>query len=328
VVALKTYSHLAGGRRMPSDYQLVTTQLLYHPTRGLEVEVPLGAWYRRHLTGSPLRCSDWERFEDPRATTYASYTALQSRQESHVEGVLRSIEARDYDRQLPPAALALWARALAPLRFACHGLQMIAAYLGQMAPSGRVAVAALFQAADETRRLERLALRLAQLRRAATDLARVGDDSRALWQHDPAWQPLRRLVERLLVAWDWGEALVALNVCAKPLLDELAVVELPAAARAAGDYLCEELTFSLGEDCRWHRAWTEALLAVALADAPANREVLARWTAAWMPAVDEAAAGLAGLLGERGPTALAAARQRAAAFRVRVGAEPPEGERS
>src|SRR5262249_5125729 len=105
VPALKTYSHLAGRRRMPIEYQLVTTQLLYHPARGLEVEVPLGAWYRRHLAGSPLRCSDWEQFEDPRATTYASYTALQSRQESHVEGVLRSIDSRDYDRQLPAGAL-------------------------------------------------------------------------------------------------------------------------------------------------------------------------------------------------------------------------------
>src|SRR3954468_16302015 len=190
--ALKTYSHLAQGRRMPSEYELVTSRLLYYPERGFEVAVPLGDWYRRHQQGSPLQAPDWEAFEDPRHTTYTRYVTLQAQQEAHVEGILGSIEAQGYDGALSPAALELLARAVAPLRFAFHGLQMAAAYVGQMAPAGRITVASLLQAADEMRRLQRVAYRLGQLRRVEAGFARVDEESRALWQGDASWQPLRR----------------------------------------------------------------------------------------------------------------------------------------
>jgi toluene monooxygenase system protein E len=196
-------------------------------------------------------------------------------------------------------------RAVAPLRFAFHGLQMIAAYVAQMAPGGRVVVAALLQAADEMRRVQCVAYRLGQLRRGQPAFAGVDEESRALWQRHPGWQPLRRLIERLLVTYDWGEALVALNVCAKPVLDEVTMVELPAAARDRGDYLLGEIFFSLAADCRWHRAWTSALLAVAVADRPENAAAVERWSAAWKPAVDEAAAGLRALFAGDGPHAAA-----------------------
>ena len=80
-----------------------------------------------------------------------------------------------YDRQLAARmASRRWARALSPLRFLCHGLQMVAAYVGQMAPSGRIAVAALFQCGDEIRRIQRFAYRLAQLARRRPDSAATG----------------------------------------------------------------------------------------------------------------------------------------------------------
>jgi hypothetical protein len=214
---------------------------------------------------------------------------------------------------------------VAPLRFAFHGLQMLAAYVGQMAPSGRIAIASLLQAADEVRRLQRVAYRLAQLRRVDAAFARVDEESRALWQNDPAWQPLRRTIERMLVTYDWGEALVALNVCAKPLLDELLMVELPLLARREGDYLLGEIFFSLAQDCAWQRSWTAALIEMAVADRPQNQEVLRRWTATWMP---EARQAVAALSSELGPAALAEAERRAAAFRDGLGLpdEPPAPE--
>jgi toluene monooxygenase system protein E len=315
---LRTYSHLASKRRVPSEYELVTSRLLYHPQRGFEVAVPLADWYRRFQQGSPLRCSDWEAFEDPRQTTYASYVALQSKQEAHVDGILASIDARGYDTGLPEPALAFLAEAVAPLRFAFHGLQMLAAYVGQMAPSGRIAVAALFQAADEMRRLQRVAYRLGQLRVAHGRFARVAEDSRTRWQEEAAWQPLRRLIERLLLVYDWGEALVALNLCAKPLLDELIMVSVPGAARPLGDYLLSEIYFSLAEDCRWHRAWTSALVGLALRDSPPNRTPINAWIDAWLPPVREAAAAFSRLLGKTGDDALATAEARASELRALV----------
>ena len=163
------------------------------------------------------------------ARTTTKYTRLQHAKESFCEGVSAVDEPR-YDAALSDEARALLACALPPLRFALHGIQQIAAYVGQMAPEGRVTIAALLQGADELRRIQRIAYRMAQLRRLDPTL---GDDSRARFEREDAWQPLRRALEALLVTWDWAEAFVALNLCLKPVVDELFMVDLPALAKAA-----------------------------------------------------------------------------------------------
>jgi toluene monooxygenase system protein E len=268
---------------------VVTSKLLYYPGRGFEVATPVAQWYQRHQIDSPLRCSDWECFADPRRTTYARYTALQRDKETFVERLLATIAGTDYDRLLPRPWLSIVARVVAPLRYPCHALQMLAAYVAQMAPSGRITVAAMFQAADEMRRVHRLAYRLRMLQHSHAGL---GDDSRQLWQADPLWQPLRETTERLLCTYDWGECFTALCLVLKPMLDDLWMVHLARLARRHGDDVLERLFASLDEDCRWHRAWSQALVATALADTPANREVMEQWIAVWRPRALEAAGAL------------------------------------
>jgi toluene monooxygenase system protein E len=280
---LKTFSHLAGERRLPSEYQIGSSRLHWYPVRGFEVATPLGAWYQQHQ--SLLRASDWERFADPRATTYASYTRLQAQQETFVDGLFQSIEDQGYDARLEAAAVLLFDRLLAPLRFPLHGLQLLAAYVGQMAPAGRITIAAAFQAADEVRRIQRIAYRLALLQRTH---AEAGRRARQDWQSEPLWQPLRKLIEELLVVWDWGECFAALNLSLKPRFEELFVVRLARAAREQGDPLLAELLDSLGRDGRWHREWAAALVQAAVADRAENQALLRQWTGAWDARVAEA----------------------------------------
>jgi toluene monooxygenase system protein E len=313
VTGLKTYSHLAGSRRTPSEYEIVTSRLHHHVDRGFEVNVPMAAWYERHVGGSRWQAPDWERFADPRETTYTKYTRLQQAKEAYVDGLLNSIEQSGHDGNLSTEARALLERTLPPLRFAVHGLQMLAAYVGQMAPSGRITIVAALQAADEMRRIQRFAYRMAQLRRVEPAF---GAQARAAFQSEACWQPLRRVVESLLVTYDWAESLVALNVCLKPALDELFMIELAAAARERGDFVLGQLLASLDEDCQWHRRWTAALVGVALAARPENRAALADWTQAWVPKVSAAIAALAPLLDEAGAGEIAPRIERhAAAFR-------------
>ena len=75
----KTYTRLAAGRRVPLEYELVSTDLHYnHPMRfELPAANPVVAWYYRYREGSALRARDWEQFSDPRRTTYRAYTVLQ-----------------------------------------------------------------------------------------------------------------------------------------------------------------------------------------------------------------------------------------------------------
>jgi hypothetical protein len=291
--AQKTYWHLQHLGRRPTDYEIASSNLLYHPARGFEVAVSVADWYARHQQGSPLRCGDWERFQDPRETTYALYAELQQRKEVFVDGLLAAIDGTEYDARLSPAWVALLARVIAPLRYPVHGLQMVAAYVGSMAPSGRIAIASLFQAADEIRRVQRLAYRMRQLRETHPGF---GDDSAARWRADPAWQPLREVVEKLLVTYDWGEAFVALNLVLKPAVDALFMVELSRRARSAGDDVLANVLRSLDEDCAWHRAWSQALAGVALADDARNRGVVQGWSERWEPAVAHAVDALQPIL--------------------------------
>src|SRR5690242_21229668 len=98
----KTYTRLAAGRRVPPEYELVSTDLHYnHPMR---FELPAAnavvAWHYRYREGCALRARDWERFSDPRRTTYRAYTVLQDGREDVVDGLLREVDDTGYDRNL------------------------------------------------------------------------------------------------------------------------------------------------------------------------------------------------------------------------------------
>ena len=85
---MKTYWHLAAARKKPTDYEIATSRLLYYVERGFEVTTPIASWYARHQQGSPLACSDWDGFRDPRETTYTKYTELQAAKEKFVDAIL------------------------------------------------------------------------------------------------------------------------------------------------------------------------------------------------------------------------------------------------
>ena len=293
--ARTTYWHLEGRGAPPSDYEVVTSRLLYYPGRGFEVSTPLSGWYAEHQRGSLLRCPDGDAFRDPRETTYASYVARMCAQEARVDALLAEADRAGYDRKLSRPWLKLLSRVLSPVRYPLHGLQRLACYVGHMAPSGRVVVAGALQAADEIRRIQHIAYRTRQLEEVEPGFA---SDAARSWQHEPAWQPLRELIERMLVTYDWGEALVALNLVLKPMFDDWLMGRLGRAARAADDSVLAGVLAALHEDCAWHRAWAEALVTTLVSQAPENLTVVSRWLEAWRPRARAALAPLEALIGE------------------------------
>jgi toluene monooxygenase system protein E len=286
----KTFWHLLPQRRMPSEYDIVTSKLLLNTGEGFtgrrfELDVPLQDWYARYQQGSPFTCSSWEKFRDPRETTYTKYTELQMEKEIFVDGILEEIEATGYDRELSPQWRETLELLVAPFRYPGHALMMVAAYVGQMAPGGRIAIAAALQAADEERRVERLAYRIRQIQIAFPGFAA---DSKSLWEREPRWQPLREYVERLLVAYDWGESFVALNLVLKPMIDELFMKHASDLALGRNDHLLGQVFYSLNEDCQWHRAWSTSLVRTAIEDSPSNVSVIKAWIDKWRPLATQA----------------------------------------
>lgn len=297
----KTYWHLLPQKRMPSEYEIVTSKLLFYTGEGFtgkrfEIDVPLKDWYRRYQEESPLTCSSWEKFYDPRETTYTKYTELQRNKEVFVDGILEEIDLMGYDAHLRPAWLHMLSRVVAPFRYPGHGLQMVASYIGQMAPSGRITIAAALQSADEMRRIQRVAYRVRQLQQVYPGF---GDDSKALWQSDPLWQPLRQAVEQLLVTYDWTESFAALNLVLKPLMDELFMKCLSDMALREKDHLLGQIFYSLNEDCQWHRQWSQALVRMVTEDNASNRDILQRWVDHWYRLAAAALAPFAQLFDEK-----------------------------
>lgn len=281
----KTYWHLLQQRRMPTEYEIVTSKLLCYTGEGFtgkrfELDVPLRDWYKRFQQESPLICSSWEKFRDPRETTYTKYTEIQRDKEIFVDGILEEIDSSGYHGRLSPRWLRVLSRVVAPLRYPGHGLQMVASYIGQMAPGGRIVITATLQAGDEMRRVQRIAYQVRQLQRIYLGFA---SDSKERWQSDPLWQPLRMAIEKLLICYDWAESFVALNLVLKPMVDDLFMNHLSDLALREGDHLLGQVFYSLNEDCLWHRQWSQALTRMAIEDNSLNSATIQGWIEKWYP---------------------------------------------
>lgn len=275
----RTYACLEGRGRKPSDYEITTTSLLYYPPRGFEVETPVWRHYQAHQLGGKLSCADWDAFEDPRHTTYSSYVAARRDQEALLDHLFSAPAAA------PSPDLAQLAELVSALRFPLHGLQMVSSYVGALAPSGRIAVVAALQAADELRRIQRLCQWLARSDTPLVELDRAG---RALWQEHRALQPLRRVIERLLVTYSWEEALVGLNGVLKPALEPLLGEQLGAAAARSGDELLGGCVRSFAADAAWHAACFARLELLLIEGNPDSAQILAGMKQQAKPAMLEA----------------------------------------
>ncbi|MDE0389337.1 MAG: toluene hydroxylase, partial [Rhodospirillales bacterium] len=226
---LKTWSHLAGKRRRPSEYEIVSTNLLWSTDDempwALSPDIDMNKWYLRYRNNSPLKHADWDAFRDPDEVVYRSYNVMQDGHETYVDGLLRDHAKNDHDAGLSADWVAALARLYTPSRYPLHCLQMGSAYLVQMVPASTIENCAMFQAADQLRWVSRVAYRTKELANTHADAGFVGGERKA-WEEYPCWQGFRELLERVLVAYDWAEHFTALNVVAKPAFDEACIRQL------------------------------------------------------------------------------------------------------
>lgn len=295
---LRTWSIADAGRRRLTEYDIVTGKFHYHFGKrpapfDLDPDSAINQWYLRHREGSPLRAADWEGFKDPAQLSYRRYIALQHDREIYAEGVVDHFEAAGHDENLDPGWVRVLARAYLPARFALHVLQITSLYVGQMGPSAAVTNASFFQAADELRALQWIAYRAKSL--SLTHGSDLADSAvtRSAWEEDPAWQPARRTLETLLLAYDWGEAFTALDLVIKPAFDALFKDAFAELALANGDGLTAQLLRESGVDTTRNQAWASALARYAVSARPENLAVIADWEDKWQPAAERAVDGLA-----------------------------------
>jgi len=307
----KTWSLLGDVRRKPSTYEVTAARFHYHFRKEpapfeLDPGMPLNRWYLTYREGSPFQVDDWEGFRDPHKLTYKDYVSLQHDHETYLDLLIDTHEAAGSVTRLDPGWVATLRALFVPLRFPLHVLQMTGLYVGQMAPSAFITNAAHFGAADEMRRVQRIAYWTKVLANAHGDEIATTGLARGAWENDPAWQPLRRACEQLLVTHDWGEAFAARNLAVKPALDALLNSQFAALAGSNSDEFLSLLFAEFGVDSQRSQDWSAALVRYALERKPELRDVLAGWLGTWQPRAAEAAGSLAAMFAAA-PAAMSAA---------------------
>ncbi|PKO84123.1 MAG: toluene monooxygenase [Betaproteobacteria bacterium HGW-Betaproteobacteria-11] len=318
---LKTWSHLAKNRRKPSEYEIVSANLLYN-TRDpnapyeLDPDMSMNRWYKKYRDGGPFQHDDWNAFRDPDELVYRTYNMVQDGQETYVFGLFDQFNEREHDKALEPTWGGTLARLYTPGRYLFHTLQMASAYVQQMSPASTITNCAAFQAADSLRWMSHAAYRAKELSLTFPDKG-FGTGERTYWENDPAWQGFRELMEKVLIAWDWGEAFVALNLVAKPAVEEAVLRKLGQSARHNGDTLLGMLTDAQLLDADRHRRWATALVKMALGKA-GNAEAIKGWITKWEPLADKAIDAFCAALSDV-PNAAADAKAATRAFRRTLG---------
>lgn len=288
---LKTWSHLAARRRKPSEYEIVSANLHYNDKRPdtpyeLSPTTFMNEWYKKNTFGTALKHPDWNAFRDPEEVVYRTYNMMQDGQENYVFGLFDQFNQREHDIALDPRWAGTLARFYTPSRYLFHTVQMASAYVGQVSPASTITNCNYFQMADSFRWLSHAAYRTKELSIAFPDKG-FAVDERTYWETDPVWQGFRELMEKAMTVWDWGEAIVVINLVAKPAIEEAVLRKLGESARHNGDTLLGLITDAQLIDAARHRRWISGLVKMAL-ETPGNLELIQGWIAKWEPLADKA----------------------------------------
>ncbi len=285
---LKTWSHLAGKRKKPSEYEIVSKRLHFHMKDQkkpfvFDSNLPMSKWYIDYRNNSPLKHNDWDLFDDPDKLVYRTYNILQDGQEIYINGLFNQMNERGHDHMLLEDYAKNLARFYTPARYIYHTLQLSSAYLQQMAPASTITNCATYQTADELRSLTHTAYRTKELSNTFNNLG-FGINERQTWENDPIWQGFRELMEKVLIAWDWSETFIVLNLLAKPAIEESIQVQFADYAKNNNDTLLGLLSQSQYNDSLRHRKWASALVKMAI-EVDRNKEYIQSIISKWLPLV-------------------------------------------
>jgi ferredoxin-NADP reductase/ferredoxin len=278
-----------------------------HLTRGwlLSFEDGRGTW---EDASTALTSPDWFAFRDPGRQWERTFYQAGNAAEQQIEGAVRAAASEGLLQDFSADWIAFLKHYLQVPAYVEHGLWFATATIARDCLSDTVAHCVCLQAAMKQRSAQALVL-------LAMDLEDVHGDfsieaSRRAFLEEPAWQPTRRYLEKLAATRDWGEVIVAANLCFEPVIGTLLRREIGIRVAAAhGDTLTPTLARVATQEWEWVRSWSTALARFLL---PANRTLIDGWVADWRPAAMEAAESLVAVL----PFALDLNRVRAYADEV------------
>jgi hypothetical protein len=256
-----------------------------------------------HVGGEPERTR-------LRGTTGVTLDAVEARWSSTIEreALSGAREARAIRRVTEHDALGAvderWVRFLAQnIQISAFVWQQTSRLLGSAADAcvwGPLARCIELESSMHTRQAQNAVL-------YAIDLEALGGEmplehARAQWVGGRAWQPARRALSGLSVIDDWGETVVAINLCFEPLIGQLMRYEWGTLlARTYGDATTPVVAEATQVHYAWARDWTAESVRALTADerhGEHNRRLIERWVQTWTPPARAAADALTALTDE------------------------------
>jgi hypothetical protein len=250
-----------------------------------------GLWWD---DSTALRSTDWYEFRDPGQMWERPYYQTGTSYEQLIEGAVRTAKRERAFADFTPEWVEFLRKHLQTPAFIEHGIWLALASAARDTLSDTVTHCVAIEAAMKQRQAQAYLLYGMDLEDQFGDFP--VDRAREAFLREDAWQPARRYVERLRATPDWGERVVATNVCFEPVVGLLVRRELlMRSVRFNGDILTQALSHVAQLEWEWVRGWTVDFVQFVLDDAEhgaANRDVLAGWLADWAPLAEEAAEGV------------------------------------
>jgi NAD(P)H-flavin reductase/ferredoxin len=265
-----------------------------HLTRGWPVSFKdgRGTW---DDGSTALRSDDWFAFRDPGEQWERPYYQRETALEHQIEGAMRSAAGEGLVEDFSPEWVEFLRQWLQVPAYVEHGLWFALATIARDCLSDSVATCVCLQAAMKQRSAQAIVLYGMDLEQHHGPFPIEAARERFLT--DEAWQPTRRYLERLAATRDWGEVIVAANLCFEPIVGALLRRELGIRAAAAnGDTVTPVLARVANQEWEWARGWTAELVRFLHADAEHgehNRKVIEGWVEDWRAQALEAAQALA-----------------------------------
>ncbi len=279
-MARKTWVWLSGRKRPPGEYEELSTGVQWYGDPVSRTGV--GSW----RMDSTLIKADWDTFRDPSGMYYRNYIVGQDSAERSLDAVFAVAKDADFVSAIPEAWRADLVTLVGAMSHAEWGTAMAHQHVQRFALSPTVACCSQLQVMDKLRSAER-SLEWFDL---------IHPDGEHLiseaWMNSPAMQPLRKLLEEILIVQDWGEVIVAVNVALLGVMQPFQREVFVRGGRANADFVTAALGAAFGKDGSRHAAWGDAFVKLCLVE-EANATVISEWLDRYVPAAVAALESLA-----------------------------------
>jgi phenol hydroxylase P1 protein len=216
-----------------------------------------------------VKSSNWETFKDPKKFWYTTYIRDRKKLSEEVEANFQLSANLDIIESLPPSWVEAVRDIYTPLRHLEYGENVQMQYVIRYALGTAIEQCATFQAYDKIGRAQWISNWAMNMQEHHGEFLQYGKE---VLTKDPAFQPLLKYVEEILITNDWAEVLVAQNLTLDLLLGNLMYVHLNEQAKQVGDIHLASLNLQIDKQSKWHADWAFTLFNVLV-----NDEATSRW---------------------------------------------------